>query len=217
MCVCVCLSFIVYAAAMVHLRWKRGSRHVPLVMWVEGENTHGDGSHWQICHRSSCSHLAWCCSTVCVCLCVMKYSEVIWMRYTYFTRIYDGGNLITVSRCVWMHVNEDVCGQNIPHLVSCVFYWKGACRWVEVCLLWRWLFVYLAASQAHLWECCHLAWGLEDPSIFNGVQTIPSWLFMHRFIHLLANSSFIHCFPQSVISKPRPICFLTLLPYLPLS
>lgn len=67
---------------------------------------------------------------------------------------------------------------------SCVFYWEGTCGLVGVCLLWGWLFVYLAVPPAHLWQCCYLAWGLEDLSIINDAQTIPSWLFKHHFIHL---------------------------------
>lgn len=68
--------------------------------------------------------------------------------------------------------------------------------------VWEWLFVYLAAPPAHQWECFYLAQGLEDQSIFTGVQTIRFLLFMHHFLHLLENSSFIHCFPTlSVISN----------------
>lgn len=63
--------------------------------------------------------------------------------------------------------------------------------------------MYLAA---HLWECCNLSYGLETlPSLMVCRQSQP-WPFMHRFIHLLANSSFIHRFATfSVISNLKAV------------
>lgn len=142
-----------------------------------------------------------------VCLCVFVYA-----------RSWCEGNTGCVLTGATLSEADEVCAQrqseNEDFKVSpCVLSWDETCRWM--CLHWEW-FVYLAAPLAHLWECCHLPRGLEDLSIFNGVQTIPSRLFMHRFIHLLANSSFIHRFPTlSVISKLRPIWLPVLHPSLP--
>lgn len=118
-----------------------------------------------------------------------KNAQLHHMNYVY--------SMCVCMHACWMIMNRNdkrKRDQNISNLGT-VFYQEGACRWVGVCQLSGWFFVYLAVPPAHLWECCYLAWGLEGLSIFNGVQTLPSCWFKHHFIHLQGSSSFIHCVP----------------------